>query len=91
MAPEAVWPTLLCTRTKVILSLRSSPLVRAWLPAYDPTIPSPLLPSFLARLTFSGAFLVGVIDTDTLLFLAATTSCDCMLTGAILYTYEDNI
>lgn len=71
MALEAVWQTLLCTRTKVILSLRSSPLVRAWLLAVSTAFF--FLPD---RLTFSGAFLVGVIDTYTLhpehLFLVAS-------------------
>lgn len=35
MALEAAWPTLLCIRTKVTLSSRSSPLVSAWLAAPD--------------------------------------------------------
>lgn len=35
MALEAVWPTLLCIRTKVTLSSRSSPPVSAWPPAPD--------------------------------------------------------
>ena len=40
---------------------------------------------FFTRLIFYGAFLVGVIDTDTVQFLVATPSCDCMLTDGILF------
>lgn len=67
MALEAVWPLLLCTRTKVILSSRSSPLVS---PDDHPLSP-PLVPFFHARLLFSGLFLVGEgIDSDTLFLVA---------------------
>lgn len=49
MELEAVWPMLLCTRTKVILSLRSSPLVSVCLLVDDDSAYIAFLPSFLVR------------------------------------------
>lgn len=78
MALEAVWPMLLCTRTKVILSLRSSPLVSAWLPAEDHPVSKPLLLSILARFTCSGAFLVGVFGHAAVFSSYNVTACSLM-------------
>lgn len=66
MALEAAWPTLRCTRTKVILSLRSSPQVSACLITSFVHVS---VAFFLSRWTLSGLHcLVTACSTGGILY-----------------------
>lgn len=92
VALEAAWPMLLCTRTKVILNLRSSPLVSVWLVADDDSASMFFLPSQRARFTFSGAFVEVIIDSDVVHLLVVTLyTFNCMQFCTLIRTATEDM